>query len=151
MCLKSYPELSKVVSIVDASKGANVPTEWEILERDHKVYASLFHALTKSQALPKNCIENAISASSTDRYPDESVVNTLNPRDRFIRRASYWSSKGQNDPQVPETLIYKIKAGIWSLSEINIQPFEGNCSLFLFLFFLSPVFMHLMWFPIILY
>ncbi|KAL0425945.1 UNVERIFIED_CONTAM: F-box protein [Sesamum radiatum] len=102
--------------------------EWEILERDHKVYAALLQALTRSKVSPKDCIANAISASSTDNYPDESVVNTLNPRDRFIRRASYWSSKGQSNPEVPEMLIYKLRAGIWVITEIDIQPFEVNFS-----------------------
>lgn len=133
-CLKMYPQLSDIVSIVkmnDATtRSANyefntTTMEWEILERDHKVYASLLQALKKSNLSPKDCIENAIWASSTDNYPDESVVNTLNPRDRFIRRASYWSSAGQSDPNMPETLMYKLRDGIWLVTEIDIQPFEA--------------------------
>lgn len=104
----------------------NNSMEWKILERDHQAYASLHQALTKSNVSPKDCISNAVSASSTDNYPDESVVNTLNPRDRFIRRASYWSSKGQSNPDAPETLIYKLRNGIWVITEVDIQPFEGN-------------------------
>ncbi|KAK6162453.1 hypothetical protein DH2020_002294 [Rehmannia glutinosa] len=133
LCLKTFPQLSNIVDIVNASNGATnsmeVETEKtlgrEILERDHKVYASLHQALTKSKVSPKDCIGNAVSATSTDRFPDESVVNTLNPRDRFIRRASYWSSKGQSNPAVPETLIYKLRAGIWVITEIDVQPFEA--------------------------
>ncbi|KAL0428931.1 UNVERIFIED_CONTAM: F-box protein [Sesamum radiatum] len=109
-------------SIEDKTNNVMEP---EILERDHKVYAALLQALTRSKVSPKDCIANAISASSTDNYPDESVVNTLNPRDRFIRRASYWSSKGQSNPEVPEMLIYKLRAGIWVITEIDIQPFEA--------------------------
>lgn len=107
---------------------ANPAVESAGLKRDHNVYASLLQAIRKSKVSPKDCIANAVSASSTDNYPDESVVNTLNPRDRFIRRASYWSSKGQSNPEVPETLIYKLRAGIWVITEIDIQPFEGVCS-----------------------
>ncbi|KAI3444606.1 hypothetical protein Pfo_001271 [Paulownia fortunei] len=133
LCLKTFPQLSNIVSIVNASKATmnsiEVETgnamEWEILERDHKVYASLLQALTKSKVSPKDCIANAVSASSTDNFPDESIVNTLNPRDRFIRRASYWSSKGQSNPAVPETLIYALRTGIWVITEIDIQPFEA--------------------------
>ncbi|KAL2460730.1 F-box domain-containing protein [Abeliophyllum distichum] len=133
LCLKMYPQLSNIVSIDKMNDGTirsadyeyNDDMEWKILERDHKVYASLCQALTKSNLSPMDCIENAIWASSTDNYPDESVVNTLNPKDRFIRRASYWSSTGQNDPDVPETLIYKLRDGIWLVTEIDIQPFEA--------------------------
>ncbi|KAL3814871.1 hypothetical protein ACJIZ3_016139 [Penstemon smallii] len=133
LCLNKFPEVCNIVGVVDTSKGtidsvefeSNNDREWEILDTDQKVYASLLQALTKSKVSPKDCIANAISASSTDNYPDESVVNTLNPRDRFIRRASYWSSKGQSNPDAPETLIYKLRAGIWVITEIDIQPFEA--------------------------
>ncbi|KAL2485377.1 F-box protein [Abeliophyllum distichum] len=133
LCLKMYPQLSNIVSIDKMNDGTirsadyeyNGDMEWKILERDHKVYASLCQALTKSNLSPMDCIENAIWASSTHNYPDESVVNTLNPKDRFFGRASYWSSTGQNDPDVPETLIYKLRDGIWLVTEIDIQPFEA--------------------------
>ncbi|KAK4418691.1 F-box protein [Sesamum alatum] len=133
LCLKAFPQLYNIIDVVIASEGTMNPIaektnnvmEREILERDHKVYAALLQALTRSKVTPKDCIANAISASSTDNYPDESVVNTLNPRDRFIRRASYWSSKGQSNPEVPEMLIYKLRAGLWVITEIDIQPFEA--------------------------
>lgn len=136
LCFKTFPQLSSIVSVVNANEGTmnsvevktNCVVEREVLESDHKVYASLLQAIMKSKVSPKDCIANAVSASSTDNYPDESVVNTLNPRDRFIRRASYWSSKGQSNPEVPETLIYKLRTGIWVITEIDIQPFEGVCS-----------------------
>ncbi|XP_075477574.1 F-box protein At4g00755-like isoform X2 [Primulina tabacum] len=133
LCLKYFPQLANIVGIIKESgesidsveEEMNDAMEWKILERDHQAYASLHQALTKSNVSPKDCISNAISASSTDNYPDESVVNTLNPRDRFIRRASYWSSKGQSNPAVPESLIYKLRDGIWVITEIDIQPFEA--------------------------
>ncbi|KAL7121265.1 hypothetical protein ACP275_02G172400 [Erythranthe tilingii] len=128
MCFKKFPQLSNIVAVSDASESENIsvdPTEQNILERNQKVYISLIHALTKSKVSAKDCIEDAVSASSTDNYPDESVVNTLTPRDIFVRRPSYWSSKGQSNPEVPETLIYKLQDGIWVITEINIQPFEA--------------------------
>ncbi|KAL7158636.1 hypothetical protein ABFS83_02G157400 [Erythranthe nasuta] len=128
MCFKKFPQLSNIVAVSDASESENIsvdPTAQNILERNHKVYISLMHALTKSKVSAKDCIEDAVSASSTDNYPDESVVNTLTPRDIFFRRPSYWSSKGQSSPEVPETLIYKLQDGIWVITEINIQPFEA--------------------------
>ncbi|XP_051122681.1 F-box protein At4g00755-like [Andrographis paniculata] len=133
LCIKAFPQLSSVVSIVKGGEGAETSSEAEtnngnntsVPEKEHKVYASLLQALTKSKVSPRDCIATAVSASSTDNYPDESIVNTLNPRDRFIRRASYWSSKGHSDPEVPESLIYKLRAGLWVLTEIDIQPFEA--------------------------
>lgn len=133
LCLKSFPQLSNIVGVIKVSEESidsvdaemNNSMEWKILERDHQAYASLHQALTKSNVSPKDCISNAVSASSTDNYPDESVVNTLNPRDRFIRRASYWSSKGQSNPDAPETLMYKLRNGIWVITEVDIQPFEA--------------------------
>ncbi|KAL6569467.1 hypothetical protein OROMI_013981 [Orobanche minor] len=134
LCTKTFPHFYEIVDIVDTSRGetnsVGIKTEnasgWEILKRDHKVYASLHQAITKSNVPVKDCIENAFSASSTDRFPSESIVNTLSPRDRLIRQASYWSSRGQSDPSVPETLVYKLKAGIWVITEICIQPFQDS-------------------------
>ncbi|GKB41923.1 hypothetical protein Tco_0886865 [Tanacetum coccineum] len=42
----------------------------------------------------KDCILEAIVASSTDNYPLESIYHTLEPGDRVDLRASYWSSDG---------------------------------------------------------
>ncbi|XP_042066308.1 F-box protein At4g00755-like isoform X2 [Salvia splendens] len=133
LCLKNFPQLSGIVEVVNGNEGttnsvavnASSAVEWAVLKRDHWAYASLLQAILKSKVSPKDCIAKAVSASSTDNYPDESVVNTLNPRDRFIRRASYWSSKGQSNPDVPETLVYKLSAGIWVITEVDIQPFEA--------------------------
>lgn len=103
--------------VVDASEGTNVPTEWEILERDHKVYIALLHAVARSKSLPQDCI---------DHLRIQSIVNTLNPRNRLPMGASYWSSIGHLDPEVPETLTYKIRDGIWSIVEVDIKLFLGS-------------------------
>jgi hypothetical protein len=42
----------------------------------------------------------------TDRFPAERIENTLNPREVVGHRPSYWSSGGQYDPDVPESLTY---------------------------------------------
>ena len=67
----------------------------------------------------------AISASSTDNYPEESIANTLEPKEIVSRRASYWSSTGQRNPDVPETLIYKLTSDFCVITEISVQPFQG--------------------------
>lgn len=123
------------------------PMEWKILERDHKAYASLIQAFTKSKDNPKDCIACVIGASSTDRDPEESVVHTLFPIDRYMWGGSYWSSKGQTNPDVPETLIYKLISDVCVVTEIDIRPFAGDYSAFFnfsssFIDFLSVNFMY---------
>ncbi|KAK3041377.1 hypothetical protein RJ639_001575 [Escallonia herrerae] len=121
-------ELVVVAGVVEPSSikesveiGSSTRMEWEVLERDHRAYASLFQAL-KAFAVT-DCIADAVSASRTDMYPDESIANTLDPRERFLWGYCYWSSKGQSDPDVPESLIYGLNASFCIITEINIKPF----------------------------
>ncbi|XP_077248578.1 F-box protein At4g00755-like isoform X2 [Tasmannia lanceolata] len=97
--------------------------EWEILEREHRVYAHLARALT-SPVKMKDCIEYSMGASSTDNYPDEGIDNTLDPSDRVGGTPSYWSSKGEEDPEVPEALYYRLTSTLCIVDEIKIQPFQ---------------------------
>ncbi|KAF5946334.1 hypothetical protein HYC85_016562 [Camellia sinensis] len=129
LCLRLFPQLSSVSFVTEpscglkksADVGSSNSVEWEALEMEHRAYAFLVRALTTFT--PKDCIAEAISASSTDNFPEESIQNTLDPRDRVLRRASYWSSKGQSDPSVPETLIYKVTGNLCVITEISVQPF----------------------------
>lgn len=41
-------------------------------------------------------------------------------------RYSYWSSNGQSNPYVPETLTYELVSQICVVTEINIQPFQAD-------------------------
>lgn len=131
LCLRIFPQLANVACVAELSSekkksvdvGSSNSMQWEALDREHMVYASLFKALTASKVI--NCLAHAISASSTDNYPRESIKNTLDPRDQILGRSSYWSSKGQSNPEVPETLIYKLRADFCVITEINIQPFQG--------------------------
>ncbi|KAJ7951073.1 F-box protein [Quillaja saponaria] len=131
LCLRMFPQLSRVASVVELNKheakepvevGSSYIMEWEALQRDHRVYAYLARASISSTV--GNCISNAISASSTD-YPEESIDNTLEPRDMVSGRPSYWSSKGQSNPAVPETLLYKLVYDFCVINEINILPFQA--------------------------
>ena len=129
-----FPQLSRVAHVMELNKcgakepievGSSYSMEWESLARDHRVYATLARVCTSFH--PENCISKAISASSTDNYPDESIENTLQSADivPLPQTAFYWSSKGQKDPAVPETLIYMLKSEFCVITEINICPFEG--------------------------
>lgn len=131
LCLRNFPQLANIAYVTEPNHevkkstdaGSSTSLQWEALEREHRVYGSLFRALTKIKAI--NCLEEAFGASSTDNYPEESINNTLDPREAIRRRYSYWSSKGQKNPSVPETLIYKLKADICVITEIGIRPFRG--------------------------
>ncbi|KAK1560431.1 hypothetical protein Q3G72_026621 [Acer saccharum] len=96
--------------------------EWESLKKEHRAYAFLARCFTSFAV--KQLILEPIAASSTDNFPMESIYNTLNPSKR-ARRASYWSSKGQSNPAVPETLTYKLDGDLCLINEINIQPFQA--------------------------
>ncbi|MBA0790879.1 hypothetical protein Gohar_015496, partial [Gossypium harknessii] len=91
--------------------------------REHRAYAFLARCCLSTTA--GDCISEAIIASSTDNYPEESICNTLEPRDRVARTASYWSSKGQKNPAVPETLTYRLIADLCVVTEIKIRPFQA--------------------------
>lgn len=92
---------------------------------DHKVYAHLSRSLMS--AMTRNdCIETSIHASSTDNAPVESIENTLNSRERVMGVPSYWSSIGEEDPEMSETLTYKLKSQLCIVDEIHIRPFRGN-------------------------
>lgn len=133
LCVQMFPQLLNIEHITEPAcrttqltdAGSSKAMELEIKKKEHEVYVALLHVRTQLVSSPVDCILEAICASSTDNYPDESIINTLDPRDRFFRRASYWSSKGQKDPNVPETLIYKLRSDLCMITEINIQPFKA--------------------------
>ena len=136
-----FPQLSRVDHVNElggtskghVEAGSSNFMEWEALEREHRVYAFLARGCLSFAV--RGCISEAIIASSTDIYPEESIDNTLEPRDRVAHRASYWSSEGQSNPAVPETLTYELVSDLCVITEINIRPFQGNCFNFLVTWF----------------
>lgn len=131
LCLRMFPESSSFARVLEMKELVIEPigtatddsAEWGCLEREHRVYASLSSDLITSAK--ENCISDAICASSTDNYPDESIKNTLEPSDRIGHRASYWSSKGASDPSAPETLIYKLASQLCVITEFHVHPFQA--------------------------
>ncbi|RDX83211.1 F-box protein [Mucuna pruriens] len=133
LCLRMFPQLSRVACVVElnqhgakehAEVGSSNSMEWLALQREHRVYAYLGRALMSSVAM--NCIAKTVCASSTDNFPQESIDNTLEPRDNIAGTYSYWSSNGQSNPNVPETLTYELVSQICVITEINIQPFQAH-------------------------
>ncbi|XP_076933163.1 F-box protein At4g00755-like [Bidens hawaiensis] len=118
LCMRTFPGLASIACVIEPScHDSSGETQ-----RDHRAYASLFRAIT---AFPLTyCIANPVSASSTDRYPDESIINTMVPMNSKIGRGSYWSSQGTDDPDISETLVYNLTASFCVITEINLHPFK---------------------------
>lgn len=130
LCMGMFPEVSSVAHVIEVNDRIEplqtrheTSMEWSSLEREHRVYAFLAKGFTSF--MKKDCILEAIVASSTDNYPQESIHHTLEPGDRVDQRASYWSSEGEVDPAVPETLVYKLVANLCVITEIHIHPFQA--------------------------
>ncbi|KAL0541948.1 hypothetical protein IC582_022029 [Cucumis melo] len=128
LCLRLFPDLSGAPHFIEdqgmidiSTIGSSSVTKWEYLQRFHQIYLLLAKSLNPVSRT--DCIAVAIGASSTDNNPIESIENTLEPGDRFHNRASYWSSLGSKDPDVPETLTYGLVSNLCVVSEIHIQPF----------------------------
>ncbi|KAI0520516.1 hypothetical protein KFK09_007992 [Dendrobium nobile] len=129
-CTRICSEASNLRRVIESSSmqtsevGSSAGAEWRSLEREHRVYSYLSHCMF-SPVAKRDCILESICASSTDNIPDEGIENTLEPRDRVDMRPSYWSSGGQKNPEVPETLTYSLLSKLCVISEIKIQPFEA--------------------------
>ncbi|KAB2092774.1 hypothetical protein E1A91_A02G055900v1 [Gossypium mustelinum] len=117
LSLQMFPQLSRV-DHVNKLGGST-----KALEREHRAYAFLARCCLSTTV--GDCISEATIASSTDNYLWENICNTLEPRDRVARTASYWSSKGQKNPVVPETLTYRLIADLYVVTEIKIRPFQA--------------------------
>ncbi|CAM8928131.1 unnamed protein product [Rhodiola kirilowii] len=130
LCLKKFLQVSSFpqVALVSGTEmpggvGSSISMPWGSKKRGHVIYTSLAHVLDSAKKW--SCIAEAICASSTDNHPEESINNTLIESDRIGQRASYWSSKGQSAPDVPESLIYKLESSLCLVNEVYIQPFQA--------------------------
>ncbi|CAI0546972.1 unnamed protein product [Linum tenue] len=130
LCLRKFPGMCSNVDLIEVNdliepvgRVSACRRSWEWLKRNHRVYAFLARGL--SPFVTKDCISEAICASSTDNYPEETIQNTLEAGDRVEDQASYWSSKGQADADAPERLVYKLASKLCLVTEILVQPFQA--------------------------
>ncbi|KAF5761452.1 putative F-box domain-containing protein [Helianthus annuus] len=122
LCITRFPQLASITRVDEVSHD-NSELSHNSVESEHRAYASLFRAL---KTFPQTfCIADPVSASSTDNYPQESIMHTLDPTDKIQHRSLYWSSTGSDDPETPETLIYKLTANLCVITEINLHPFQA--------------------------
>ncbi|KAJ4778590.1 F-box protein [Rhynchospora pubera] len=118
----TYIQLWKTLSLQYASPSTSM--DWQILETAHITY-TYFACCFLSCDSDKGCVMTCIGASSTDRSPMEMIQNTLQPTDIVHWIPSYWSSAGQADPNVQESLIYRLESDLYLVNEIRIQPFKA--------------------------
>eukprot|EP01018_Ginkgo_biloba_P018027 Gb_39376 [translate_table: standard] len=131
LCIRMFPEVSRFDCVIEMGKpmhsegaSSSKGIEWKNLEREHRVYTQLARNLMAPPA-DKGCIQQPISASSTDNFPDESIMYTLDPRPIEDDRPSYWSSEGKGNTEVPETLTYKLSSKLCMVHEVRIRPFQA--------------------------
>ncbi|KAG0569436.1 hypothetical protein M758_6G086500 [Ceratodon purpureus] len=134
LCLKEFPEVKtfEEVAEIDLTRdaqaaGSSGSSFRQNLEREERIYRHLLRELRHEPAIEKSCIRDAVVASSTDNYPEESIVQTLYPRPRYSDdiTPSYWSSTGQRDVNCPETLTYNLMSNLCVVHEVRIRPFQA--------------------------
>ena len=133
LCFQEFPEVRTFQEVVETdlsrdvkAAGSSGSSFRQNIEREERIYRHLLRELFREPMLDRSCIGEAIGASSTDNYPDESIVRTLHPRPRYPDGPSYWSSTGQRDNSVPETLTYKLVSQLCVVHEVRIRPFQGT-------------------------
>ena len=136
LCLQEFPEVRTFQEVVETylirdakADGSSGSSFRQNIEREERVYLHLLSELFHEPMLDRSCIGQAIRASSTDNYPDESIIHTLHPYPEYsdhTQTPSYWSSTGQRDDSVPETLTYKLVSQLCVVHEIRIRPYQGT-------------------------
>ena len=127
--MKTFEEVAEIDLTRDAqAAGSSGSSFRQNLEREERIYRHLLRELRHEPAIEKSCIRDAVVASSTDNYPEESIVQTLYPRPRYSDdiTPSYWSSTGQRDVNCPETLTYNLMSNLCVVHEVRIRPFQGT-------------------------
>jgi hypothetical protein len=134
LCIKEFPEVMRFDELMETdamqnneAAGSSGSSFRHILLREDRIYRNLFCELKCEPLLEASCIKEAVGASSTDNYPQESIFQTLYPRPRYSdeQTPSYWSSTGERDINVPETLTYNLTSTLCVVHEVHIQPFQG--------------------------
>ncbi|KAL3649521.1 hypothetical protein CASFOL_005924 [Castilleja foliolosa] len=125
--MKKFPQVAYVACADEESDGiikvsnfaSKTAASWGTLEKEHNLFSSLLQPFSKPIISPKCMLAFPVGASSTDRNPPVTIINTLTPED-----SSFWSSKGHCDPDAPEYLLYRLKASISILTEVDIRAVE---------------------------
>ncbi|CAH8323972.1 unnamed protein product [Eruca vesicaria subsp. sativa] len=126
LCFKLFHQLNCVDRVNEESSwssSSSLMDETKLPEREHMAFTFLAKGCTSSPI--RSCIAEAIIASSTDNFPEESILETLDERYKIRGTPSYWSSSGHHNTSVPETLLYKLKGDLCVVTEFSIHPFQA--------------------------
>ena len=136
LCLQECPEVRMFQEVVETDlardvkeAGSSGSSFRQNIESEERIYRHLLRELVHEPMLDRSCIGEAIGASSTDNYPGESIIHTLHPYPEYsddAQTSSYWSSTGQRDNSVPETLTYKLVSQLCVVHEVRIRPYQGT-------------------------
>ncbi|KAK4484555.1 hypothetical protein RD792_007139 [Penstemon davidsonii] len=109
LCLKTFSGCSNFLGTVNEST-----KNWDnSLETDHQVYAALLYAFV----------------STANKYPSQNIAETRYiPNIPPLDRITNWFSSGQRNAHVPETLIYKLRHGLYAFTEIKVRPCRAKGS-----------------------
>jgi hypothetical protein len=138
LCLQEFPEVRTFEEVVETDLSRDVKEAAgsssgssfrHNIESEERIYRHLLRELIHEPMLDRSCIGEAIGASSTDHDPEESIIHTLHPYPAYAdddQTPSYWSSTGQLDVSVPETLTYKLVSQLCVVHEVRIRPYQGT-------------------------
>ncbi|KAM7260974.1 hypothetical protein ACFE04_026449 [Oxalis oulophora] len=98
--------------------------------------ASSSHQMVKNGVLKQLCLRmfpqlsEVVQVTKFMEKSKDAAGSKLNPtihaRDIFeTLKSNYWSSPGQSDASVPETLTYQLVTPLCVVTEINIKPYKG--------------------------
>lgn len=129
LCIHNFPEVERFEDVEELVADGGYGSLRGFAPRESQVYHHLYNEL-RGPPLNVNCIKEAVAASSTDNS-DESIGETLHPGTRKLDDDgfSYWSSTGQEEPDIPESLVYRLSSPLCSVHEVQIRPFEGKSPL----------------------
>ncbi|PON50845.1 hypothetical protein PanWU01x14_220820 [Parasponia andersonii] len=135
ICLKKFPEISGAAHDIEVNNliepvnvGLRKSTEFELLK------GTIEYIPSYQKGFPLSLEKIAYQSPLVHPALTKSIQNTLEALDVFDNGALYWSSGGESDPSVPETLLYKLVAKLCVITEIHVQHFHvfdpsGRCSL----------------------
>ncbi|CAM0946530.1 unnamed protein product [Alopecurus aequalis] len=127
LCLRLCPEVATVAAVAEVTRSPPSPVVPESdSERDYRIYSNLAGAFVSGSGNPSTgCVLRCVGASSTDVFPTETMVHTLDEDEMVDFSDSYWSSGGADDPEEPESLTYRLNSDICIVDEIRVQPYQA--------------------------
>uniref|UniRef100_A0ACD5YHX8 Uncharacterized protein n=1 Tax=Avena sativa TaxID=4498 RepID=A0ACD5YHX8_AVESA len=125
LCVRLCPEVATIAATAAVAISLpSAPAPESDSERDYRIYSNVARALVSNSGdRSVGCVLRCVGASSTDNFPFETMVHTLDEHELVNFRPSYWSSCGADDPEEPESLTYRLNSDVCIVDEIRVQPF----------------------------